>query len=222
MHYKIYESCSNNGCFSEEAMSVADGKDSIHVSKSVLNKIRCLSAPVLACFNIQSLRYKISKLHGAIDTYSDLCAIAIQESWLTDDIDDNIIRIPGFTIHRSDRCHSKKVKGGGSAIYIRDCWCAKQELVMKHSDNNLDLIAIKFHKYILVSIDVNVERNDSDTIEFINSFVDKFSNDNILYLMGDFNRISFRKNFLNCLMINVVNFPTRDDVKLDQIWTNET
>ena len=40
--------------------------------------------------------------------------------------------------------------------------------------------------------------------------------------MGDFNRLSFKKNFLNCMMKNVVVFPTREGVHLDQIWTNET
>ena len=48
--------------------------------------------------------------------------ICITESWLTTDIDNSFISIPGYNIFRKDRCslNSNKTTGGGVGIFFRE------------------------------------------------------------------------------------------------------
>ena len=193
-------------------------------SSAAVGKIKCLSSPVLITYNINRLCSKISKLKTVIDAHEDVCGIAVQETYLNNTIDDLIVNLEGFTIHRVDRNHTKKKEGGGAAIYIRNDWCPKEEqcVIEKIANNNIDLIAVKCRRYVLISVYVNCIRNDKKVLHVLNSLADSLCDDNVLYILGDFNRISFRKNFLNACMTNIVNFPTRDGVQLDQIWTNDS
>ena len=106
---------------------------------------------------------------------------------------------------------------------MREDWCPKntQKIILKHSDDDLDLIAVACRQFLILSVYVNVNRNDSNVLNVLNSVVDEYCDVYYIFMLGDFNRISFRPHFLGPLMTNIVDFPTRDGVKLDQIWTNE-
>ena len=180
-----------------------------------------LSSPVMLSSNVLRLLPKLTKLVSICEMKPNLCVIALQETWLENSVPDGCIELPGFLHFRSDRKHSKRVTGGGVVLYIRKDWCSSPELILCHSNDDLDFVAVSCHQYVLASVYVNVIRNDLNTLNFLNEFVDKYCDHRILFLLGDFNRISFRKCFLNPLMRNVVQFPTREGVNLDQIWTNE-
>jgi hypothetical protein len=47
--------------------------------------------------------------------------LALNETFLTSDIDDCELYIPGYKLARKDRTNSAKLSGGGVLIYIRDC-----------------------------------------------------------------------------------------------------
>ena len=53
--------------------------------------------------------------------------IAVTETWLSDQVPDSSVALPGYaTVHRSDRPVSKhKCPGGGALILVKDgfrCW----------------------------------------------------------------------------------------------------
>lgn len=69
----------------------------------------------VAYTNIQSLPAKLNSLHLYVQQHAPAC-ILITESWLSDNIPDSVIRIPGYGIYRSDR---RGKRGGGACIYVR-------------------------------------------------------------------------------------------------------
>ena len=180
-----------------------------------------LAVPVLMSCNVLKLQPKLSKLEATCNSVQNLCGVAIQETWLDSSVPDGCVDLQGFSVFRSDRVHSRKATGGGVALYIKNEWYSDPKVTLKHSDDNLDFVAVQCGHYIIASVDVNVVRNDAAVLNFLNTFTDTHCDTSVIFLLGDFNRISFRKNFLNPLMKNLVGFPTREGVNLDQVWSNE-
>lgn len=50
----------------------------------------------------------------------DFDVLALSETWLSSNITDDEISIPGYTLARKDRSGSAKLNGGGVLIYIRE------------------------------------------------------------------------------------------------------
>ena len=66
-------------------------------------------------YNARSLVPKFDELCASIETYKpDI--VCIVETWLSKDISDNELGIPGFTLHRKDRHRH----GGGVLIYTAE------------------------------------------------------------------------------------------------------
>ena len=74
---------------------------------------------VLKCLllNACSIRNKINELEVHINN-EELDIIAVTETWLTEDVLDSELLIPGFTLYRKDRFNVRDAKGGGVLVYI--------------------------------------------------------------------------------------------------------
>ena len=73
-------------------------------------------SPTLTSFgliNARSLLPKVDELAVLVDD-SEMDIVDITESWLHKDIDDNLLSISGYNIHRNDRTFSR---GGGVCVY---------------------------------------------------------------------------------------------------------
>lgn len=71
---------------------------------------------IISHLNIRSLLNKHDDLKEYILTQS-FDIFSLSETWLTDNISDFMINIPGYTIYRQDRINGR---GGGVAIYVRN------------------------------------------------------------------------------------------------------
>ena len=86
-------------------------------SKHVVLKILCnqYNGLNICHINAQSLNNKMDELRHLCDE-SEVDIVCVSETWFREEICDNMYRIEGFNIFRSDR----KRHGGGVAIYIKN------------------------------------------------------------------------------------------------------
>lgn len=80
-----------------------------------LQDLNGLNGLQLIQINIRSLYHKLPSLvHTLITPSMDI--IGVTETWLNEQIPNNLIDIPGFSIVRNDRTYGR---GGGTCLYIR-------------------------------------------------------------------------------------------------------
>ena len=152
---------------------------------------------------------------------TDCCVVALQETWLDETVDDDVIEIREFELFRADRNHTKKKHGGGVCTYVRKSWCNKSEILEPISNDNLDLLIVKSHRFIFMNVYVNIIRQDEHILNIIRDLVNKYIDVYTIFLLGDFNRLSFNKTIFNADLFNIVNFPTRDNAYLDHVYNRE-
>ena len=80
--------------------------------------------------NIRSPRGKLAELNNLVSQCPNLHILAFTETWLTNNITDSEVSLPGFSIHRSDQADGL---GGGIAVYVKDTLS-----VIKRSDLEKD------------------------------------------------------------------------------------
>ena len=97
--------------------------------------------------NVRSLSDKIDEVRFIIfETNLDI--FCISETWLKDDINDDMIHIPGYTVVRRDRNCNKR--GGGVCIYIR---------------SNISFVYRNdFHNDVVEAVWIELPRTNSDKI----------------------------------------------------------
>ena len=93
-------------------------------------------------------RAKVRKL-GAIATNSGCFGIIITETWLTEDMIDKEIEIPGFKVFRADR---KERKRGGVCIYIKSDISAM--MCLSYSNCVTECVIVKVRELKLVMVGV--------------------------------------------------------------------
>ena len=69
--------------------------------------------------NINRLLNKVDEVRELLIKYK-LDILALSEMWLTTDISDDEINIPGYLIARKDRFNLSKLHGGGVMFYVRE------------------------------------------------------------------------------------------------------
>lgn len=89
-----------------------------------LNLLKCKQNTfTVVSLNCQSLNAKMDQIRVYFDLFnanhSDVSALCLQETWLTESSDLNFFKIPGYNfISRSRSCSAH----GGVAIYLKDCY----------------------------------------------------------------------------------------------------
>ena len=192
------------------------------------------------CLNICSIKSKIDDVKTLLE-HSDLDVLCLVETFLTEEVDDTLLEVPGYNFHRCDRnADSNKKSGGGLLMYYK---------------NSRDISPIQNSDLITPSIEctfltLNLKQARPTVIgaiyrppdaSYINSIDDwekhmnslNFPNNADLVLLGDINIDLLENNsaskclnkFLksNCLE-QVINKPTRitdtSSTLIDHIYIN--
>ena len=95
-HTRANESNKNQSTKLDTSCKVIEGQESV---------LKCL------LLNACSIRNKINELEVHINN-EELDIIAVTETWLTEDVLDSELLIPGFTLYRKDRFNVRDAKGG--------------------------------------------------------------------------------------------------------------
>ena len=86
--------------------------------------------PKLALINARSLLPKVDELIANLSV-NTVNLVAVTETWLNDDIEDNLVSISGYNIFRRDRPYRR---GGGVCVYLSEHIHAKRQTALE-SDN---------------------------------------------------------------------------------------
>ncbi|CAH8857081.1 unnamed protein product, partial [Trichobilharzia szidati] len=99
-----------------------------------------MTVPVIMSTNCRSLSNKINYLDALLcsNIYRNTGVITLQETWLHDSYDDNLILLNGFNMYRQDRSSSRKKRGGGVATFINFQWSVANNVCFKFSNDNID------------------------------------------------------------------------------------
>ncbi|VDQ08817.1 unnamed protein product [Trichobilharzia regenti] len=100
--------------------------------------------PVIVSPNRRSLPNKIMHLQSLLssDTYHSTAIVTLQETWLHELYDDNLVSLNGFILFRQDRLCSRKKRGGGAATFIHSKWSPSNNVCFFSSDF-IDCTAVK-------------------------------------------------------------------------------
>ena len=199
-------------------------------------KVRLVRGLKIAHLNVNRLVNKLDGVRELMSTYN-FDVLTLRETWLSSNISDCEVTIPGYTLVRKDRNGSTKLNGGGVLFYIRDNipFTVKKDL----ATNKEELLWVEINrskcKPLLIAAAYkppNVkEANFLETLS--NSFAKIDLDKNGLVLMGDFNINQHGKSSASRLlksfavvndMKQLINEPTRiteySKTLIDLIFTN--
>ena len=182
--------------------------------------------PSVLLSNTMSLTPKIDEV--AFTMKNHRCDIAaITETWLKESIPDTIVNIEGYQLLRRDRKH----KGhGGVCLYIgnhiqceilsclynedREVLWAMLRPKRLPRGNSCIIIGVVYHP---------PDANNNDMLVYLRTSMEyieaNYTNYGII-LLGDFNKLDFKRD-AKCFQLKpIVKFPTRGSNTLDQIFTN--
>ena len=179
--------------------------------------------PKILLTNIQSLRPKVDEL-SVIAANLKVDIICLTETWLTNEIDDCLMNIPGYSIVRNDRrCR----RGGGTTIYIRNGLCfsvVPVDLISEIEGTFIDLPSINlgmFCLYIPPHLRAEVNKltltNIKDAME---DFMGKYPQREVIVL-GDFNDFNVEALCRDFNLMDIIREPTRGKNILDRIMISE-
>ena len=148
--------------------------------------------------------------------------ICLTETWLSSDIENNILHIDDFSLIRSDR---EGRRGGGTAIYVRDKFTFRevscnQTLFAEGNGTFVDLQSVNM-SILCLYIPPNLCTASNDMIrENINKIIDnhltKLPNRQIM-ILGDFNNFNINGLTSDLALIDIVEKPTRGLNILDHV-----
>ncbi|VDP65185.1 unnamed protein product [Echinostoma caproni] len=69
--------------------------------------------------------------------YAKLGAILLQETWVHNEIDEEITKIDGLIGYRVDRPTTYRKRGGGLVTYINNNWCKNVKQTFAHSTGHM-------------------------------------------------------------------------------------
>ena len=189
--------------------------------------------PTILSTNVRSLPKKIDELQQIAELNS-ASVICITESWLSPDIPDHCVSIPGFNLFRRDRIGSS---GGGVCVYLdHEIPCNRLDSC-DQSDVESIWISLRPHKLPreITSIILGVIYHSTSNKELENVVLrDHIQNnlDSLLFkepnalvlLTGDFNPSStgFKMKYITQVnhLKQLLSFKTRDSAVLDWLLTN--
>ena len=151
--------------------------------------------------------------------------MAITESWLRDDIEDDLIRVCNYSVYRCDR---RVRQGGGVCIFVKD-FLETVELTPRLHPDFFESVWLFFPTHGILFVCLYVPPITSicratDVENFVTNEVDTFMNRGCgrqLVVCGDFNRLPLESLSANNGLLPLVNFPTRGDRILDNILMND-
>ena len=197
------------------------------------NPPKSYDVPTILSTNIRSLPKKIDELQQIAELNS-ASVICITESWLSPDIPDHCVSIPGFNLFRRDRIGSS---GGGVCVYLDQKIPCNRLDSCDQSDVESIWISLRPHKLprditsiILGVIYHSTSNKEPENVvlrDHVQNNLDSllFKEPNALVLLtGDFNPTStgFKMKYVTQMnhLKQLISFKTRDSAILDWLLTN--
>ncbi len=106
--------------------------------------------PSIHLVNLRSLPNKTDELllTRTNKDFSNSAALCFTETWLSEDIPDNALHLPGYQLFRADRITELKGKrrAGGLCIYINEDWCS-DVTTLKMCSPNLEALFLNCNPF---------------------------------------------------------------------------
>uniref|UniRef100_A0A3B5QBX0 Reverse transcriptase domain-containing protein n=1 Tax=Xiphophorus maculatus TaxID=8083 RepID=A0A3B5QBX0_XIPMA len=188
--------------------------------------------PSLFLANARSLVNKIDEMRLRITSRRmDSCVTVVTETWLDDNIPDAAVEITGRALFRADRtAASGKGRGGGLALYVHNAWCTATHSVGTFCSPDLEYLAVKCRPFklvrelssiVIVAVYIPPRANAKLALEELYCLISVQMNSNpeaAVIVAGDFNHVELKAVFPK--FHKSINFPTRDNNILDQVYCN--
>ena len=162
--------------------------------------------------------------------------VCITETWMNSSILDSEMSISGYTLHRKDRNHVDKHRGGGVAVYVHnDLSCVHREEIFEQNFPETIWCNINCNgRNTLIGVCYRAPDSVQINDEALYSLIDRVSKENVV-IMGDFNfpeldwsrpeSIGDSHPFIECLsnnfLIQLVDEPTRETNYLDLVLCSD-
>ena len=229
--------CQHNGSHIAENLRETQRSVNFVVLRSVkkLRQPKVYGIPTILSTNVRSLPKKVEEIQQIAELNS-AGAICITESWLSTDIPDSCIAIPGFNLFRKDRIYAT---GGGVCIYLdQKIPC---ELLQSCDQEEVESLWISIRPHSLprqiTSIVLGIIYHSTSNREPENVILRDHIQKNLdvlllkqpnalVVLTGDFNPTStgFQAQYIARVnpLKQLVSFKTRDTGTLDWFFTNRS
>ena len=148
------------------------------------------------------------------------------ETWLDNNIPDAALELVGHSLFRANRtAASGKTKGGGLALYIHNSWCTAANTIRTFCSPDLEYLAVKCRLFKLVkelssvlniAAYIPLQANAKLALEELCRLISSNMNANpeaAVTVAEDFNHVELKAVLPK--FHKFINFPTRDDNKLD-------
>lgn len=177
--------------------------------------------PSLILTNVRSLLPKIDEL-CVLASMLKPDIISLTETWLNSGVTDDLISIPGYIIFRTDRTSKR---GGGTAMYIKDCHFSRSIDVTSDFPIEVDVTVVIFRNELIViclyippDVNADVKQSTRDALcSFIDSFLTTNSYLDSVIILGDFNKFDTSSLCIDLDLFDIVSSPTRNDSVLDHV-----
>lgn len=183
--------------------------------------------------NVQSILYKLDELR-ALTTATKPCFICVTETWLTPEIDNDLLQISGYQLFRNDRRDNPldKRRGGGTIIYASSvfspfCVFLPQDLQKPFGIEysvigfNESVLCFLLCAYIPPNLTADVFSSmKCHIIDIYDHLLSLYPNATV-YLCGDFNQYDFSFASYHFNLVNVVDIPTFGNNILDKFFCDE-
>ena len=190
--------------------------------------------PTVTLANVRSLTNKMDELRYLATQkreYRNSCAICLSETWLNENITDEIIDIDGFKVFRGDRSHaSRKSIGGGVCMYVNTKWCVNTVVKKSLCTPDLEVLCVSCRPFYLprefccvlfivvyVPPSANVKLAADTIASIANSELNSKPNAAMI-ILGDFNSCCLAKTLPG--FSQYVKCATRGQNTLDLVYCN--
>ena len=175
------------------------------------------------CTNVRSCLNKLDDINATISA-RQVRVFAATETWLHEQISDDLVRIPNFRHHRCDR---RSRRGGGVCIWAHNSLNV-QPLVSANKPDFLDAVWLSFpcHRIIFTCLYIPPDHaitQNSVIDTYIIANTDMFLSELVdfdLVLCGDLNQYKVHSICNQLNLVNLVHEPTRNTAVLDYILTS--
>ncbi|KAI4892824.1 hypothetical protein NFI96_004611 [Prochilodus magdalenae] len=195
------------------------------------------SIPSVVMGNVNSLANKTDELAALVRNqrlYRECSLLCLTETWLTGNIPDSNVDIPGFTTVRADRDAklSGKSKGGGLVLFVNIRWCNPGHVTVKERIccRDIELLAVSLRPYymprelshaIAVCVYVPPRADAEIACDVIHATIARLQTqhpDAFFAISGDFNHITL--DSVLTAFHQYVDCPTRKNRTIDLLYAN--
>uniref|UniRef100_A0A3B1JI52 Reverse transcriptase domain-containing protein n=1 Tax=Astyanax mexicanus TaxID=7994 RepID=A0A3B1JI52_ASTMX len=195
------------------------------------------SVPSVVMGNVNALTNKTDELATLVSNqrlYRECSILCFTETWLTSNIPDANVDIPGFTTIRADRDpkRSGKNKGGGLVLFVNIRWCNPGHVTVKEiiCCRDVELLAVSLRPYymprelshaIVVCVYIPPRADAETACDVIHATIARLQTQHpeaFLAISGDFNNVTL--DSVLPAFHQYVKCPTRKNRTIDLLYSN--